>query len=53
VIAGKDHRVEFPSKATTIAVPFESKWGPLVVEVGLVEQPSGTPTPATAKAVGT
>jgi chemotaxis protein CheX len=37
VITGKCHSVEFPSKVTPICIPFESKWGPITVEVGLTE----------------
>ena len=40
VIIGKDHCVEFPSKVTPICIPFESEWGPVTVEVGLVEVPN-------------
>ena len=36
VITGK-FCVEFPSKTSPICVPFESPWGPLTVEVGLIE----------------
>lgn len=38
VITGKSHTVQFPSRATQIAIPFESEAGPLMVEFGLVEQ---------------
>jgi chemotaxis protein CheX len=38
VITGKGHCVEFPRQVTPICVPFESKWGPVAVEVGLSEQ---------------
>jgi chemotaxis protein CheX len=37
VIVGKDFSIEFPSKSPPICIPFECKWGPLAVEVGLVE----------------
>lgn len=32
--------VEFPSKMPPICIEFNSPWGPVVVEVGLVEQPA-------------
>jgi hypothetical protein len=31
--------VGFPSKIPPICIPFETPWGPLTVEVGLVETP--------------
>ena len=37
VVTGKDHDVRFPSNVTPLCVPFESAWGPLVLEVGLIE----------------
>ncbi len=40
VITGKGHSIEFPSNATPIGIPFESPWGPLMIEVGLIEQPA-------------
>lgn len=40
VITGKGHCVEFPRQVTPICIPFESKWGPITVEVGLIEQPT-------------
>jgi chemotaxis protein CheX len=42
VITGKNHCIEFPTKATTICIPFNSDWGPITVEVGLSE-PHATP----------
>ncbi len=39
VITGKGHTVEFPSESRPICIPFESKWGPIALEVGLVEEP--------------
>ncbi len=36
VITGKDHEVRFPSNVTPLSVPFDTPWGPLVLEVGLV-----------------
>ncbi len=37
VITGKDHNVRFPSAVTPLCVPFETVWGSLLLEVGLVE----------------
>jgi len=34
VITGRNHAVRFPSDVTPLCVPFESKWGPLSLEVG-------------------
>jgi chemotaxis protein CheX len=38
VICGKNHTVSFPSEATPIEIPFESAWGPISIEVGLVDE---------------
>jgi chemotaxis protein CheX len=38
VIIGRDHRVGFPGDIQPIAIPFESEWGPVCVEVGLREK---------------
>jgi chemotaxis protein CheX len=38
VITGKDHSVAFPSNVPPVCIPFDCKWGPVTVEVGLVEQ---------------
>lgn len=38
VIMGRDHRVGFPGDIQPIAIPFESDWGPICVEVGLRER---------------
>jgi chemotaxis protein CheX len=38
VITGKWHCVEFPKKVTPICIPFESQWGRITVEVGLIEE---------------
>jgi chemotaxis protein CheX len=38
VITGSSHAVQFPSKAPQICVPFQSPWGALCLEVGLVEK---------------
>jgi chemotaxis protein CheX len=40
VICGKNHSLTFPSNATPILIPFESPWGPLSIEVGLIESPA-------------
>jgi chemotaxis protein CheX len=37
VIMGRNHRVAFPGDIQPIAIPFESEWGPVCVEVGLRE----------------
>ena len=37
VITGKSHCIQFPTKVIPICIPFESKWGPVTVEVGLSE----------------
>lgn len=34
VITGKGHEVHFPSEVTPIAIPFDTDWGPLSLEVG-------------------
>lgn len=39
VITGRDHDVRFPSNVTPICIPCETDWGPLVLEVGLVDAP--------------
>jgi chemotaxis protein CheX len=38
VIMGRNHRVAFPGDIKPVAIPFESQWGPICVEVGLREQ---------------
>ncbi len=35
VVTGQDHLLRFSSEVTPICVPFETDWGPLVLEVGL------------------
>lgn len=35
VITGLNHDIHFPSNCTPIAVPFDTPWGPLRLEVGL------------------
>ena len=37
VVTGSEHCVAFPSDVTPICIPFDSPWGPAVVEFGLVE----------------
>jgi chemotaxis protein CheX len=37
VITGSQHSVHFPSNVKPICVPFETDWGPLMLEVGLAE----------------
>jgi chemotaxis protein CheX len=37
VVTGRDHDVRFPSNVTPLCVPFETAWGSLLLEVGLVE----------------
>ncbi len=39
VIVGKSHILDFPSGTTPITIPFRSEWGPVAIEVGLVENP--------------
>lgn len=46
VITGRDHEVRFPSNVTPICVPFSTRWGSLVLEVGLT--PVREPLPAEA-----
>jgi chemotaxis protein CheX len=36
VLSGRNQIVTFPAKATPIAIPFDSDWGLLSVEVGLI-----------------
>ena len=43
VVTGRSCTVEYPRSATPICIPFECKWGPVAVEVGLVEEPAGEP----------
>jgi chemotaxis protein CheX len=37
VICGKHHSINFPSTSTPISLPFQSKIGPVCIEVGLAE----------------
>ena len=41
VICGKNHSVSFPKDATPISIPFDSKWGPIAIDVGLIDAPAG------------
>jgi chemotaxis protein CheX len=38
VITGKTHCIEFPKNTMPICIPFDSVWGPVTVEVGIVEE---------------
>jgi chemotaxis protein CheX len=38
VISGKNHIVQFPSNAVPLCVPFDSPWGPICLEVSLIEK---------------
>ncbi len=38
VVVGRSHCIEFPSGVPPISIPFVSQWGPVVIEVGLVEE---------------
>jgi chemotaxis protein CheX len=38
VILGRNHTVEFPRDINPIAIPFDSQWGPICVQVGLCEK---------------
>ena len=42
VISGKCHCVEFPKKVTPVCIPFDSEWGLITVQVGLIEEPTRT-----------
>ncbi len=37
VITGSNHVVRFPKDIPTLCVPFDTQWGDLMLEVGLVE----------------
>jgi len=37
VIWGKERAIEFPADASPICIPFECPWGPVTLQVGLVE----------------
>jgi chemotaxis protein CheX len=40
VITAKGHNVEFPRHVTPICIPFGCDWGPVALEVGLVDEPA-------------
>lgn len=40
VICGKSHSIKFPSGSPPMVIPFDSKLGPVCIDVGLVELPS-------------
>ena len=52
VICGKNHSLSFPTTATTIVIPFDSDWGPLSIEVGLIATPDSTEKSEQAAAAG-
>lgn len=35
VVTGLDHEIHFPSNVTPISIAFDTRWGPLSLEVGL------------------
>jgi chemotaxis protein CheX len=39
VVTGSNHEIRFPSNVTPICIPYETPWGPLTLEVGLVAAP--------------
>jgi len=41
VIMGKNHVIQFPSNATPICIPFDSPWGPVCLQVSILEVPNG------------
>lgn len=41
VITGKDHAIGFPSDLTPVCIPFECDWGPVSLQVGLMDQTEG------------
>jgi chemotaxis protein CheX len=42
VITGKGHCIDFPREVIPICIPFDSPWGPVIVEVGLQETGNGS-----------
>jgi chemotaxis protein CheX len=44
VVTGQDHLLRFPSEVTPLCVPFDTDWGPLVLEVGLEVVPEAVVT---------
>jgi chemotaxis protein CheX len=53
VITGKNHIVQFPSNVVPICVPFDSPWGPLCLEVSLIEKNSAMGAHGAGKAAET
>jgi chemotaxis protein CheX len=41
VVTGTSHCVVFPKEVTPVCIPFDSPWGPVVVEFGLIESAKG------------
>ncbi len=39
VIIGRGYTVDFPKSVAPVCIPFESPWGPVIVELGLVDVP--------------
>lgn len=39
VITGRNHAIAFGSRVRPVAVPFQSEWGAITVEVGFVQTP--------------
>lgn len=37
VITGRTHCIDFPKHTLPICIPFDCKWGPVTVEVGIIE----------------
>jgi chemotaxis protein CheX len=37
VVLGKNHIIQFPSNAVPLCIPFDSPWGPLCLQVSLVD----------------
>jgi chemotaxis protein CheX len=37
VVTGKAHCIEFPKNTMPICIPFDCQWGPVTVEVGIIE----------------
>lgn len=42
VICGKGQSIKFPSGSPPMVIPFESEYGPVCVQVGMVETPQGS-----------
>jgi chemotaxis protein CheX len=50
VICGKHHSISFPSNSKPIVLPFQSKIGPVCIEVGLADLEQKKPAKALASA---